>query len=186
MAWPMLCMPHDARGKEDCCKCGCRGWCSLFPVLDVLRWSLSQAAVGTNDTRRHDGSQFDPILDARRTLSPAHDTHTSTIPTFTRRCSAHRHEIYAHLTRSHIAYARGPQKVYETSSGGCGCLCLCVSGDARGFLLGGSLSAAIAWPVVLLLQSCGQIGLHWLRPWDTGRGHIIGTRVSCVHAPETQ
>jgi hypothetical protein len=91
------CMPHDARGKEDCCKCGCRGWCSLFPVLDVIRWSLSQAAVGTNDTRRHDGSQFDPMLDARRTLPPQHTTHTTHVHPPSKHVHVHNVHVQMHL-----------------------------------------------------------------------------------------
>eukprot|EP00959_Pyramimonas_sp_CCMP1952_P067548 1410007-Pyramimonas_sp.AAC.1 len=26
--------------KSELCSCGCRGWCSVFPILAMLRWSI--------------------------------------------------------------------------------------------------------------------------------------------------
>ncbi len=33
--------------KSNMCKCGCRGWCSLWPVFDLIRWSFAQLARGS-------------------------------------------------------------------------------------------------------------------------------------------
>jgi len=40
------------------CRCGCRGWCSIFAALDVLRWSLEQASSGVYPTRGY----YDEVL----------------------------------------------------------------------------------------------------------------------------
>lgn len=44
--------------KSELCKCGCLGWCSLWPVLAFLEWSFAALATGTKPTRRHDGRPF--------------------------------------------------------------------------------------------------------------------------------
>ena len=33
-------------GKDDMCKCGCRGWCTWFPILLTLAWDLIALAHG--------------------------------------------------------------------------------------------------------------------------------------------
>ena len=33
--------------KRTLCKCGCRGWCSVFSILDCIRWSLTVLAGST-------------------------------------------------------------------------------------------------------------------------------------------
>ena len=46
---PKLMPPSSAfaRGSEDMCRCGCRGWCSIYPLLDAWVQDLDklQAAM---------------------------------------------------------------------------------------------------------------------------------------------
>ena len=44
--------------KSDMCTCGCLGWCSIYPVLTFLAWSLRSLAAGVAPARRHDGEAF--------------------------------------------------------------------------------------------------------------------------------
>jgi len=44
--------------KRLLCRCGCRGWCSLWRIYDWLADSLRHAADGAFPTERHDGSEF--------------------------------------------------------------------------------------------------------------------------------
>ena len=44
--------------KSSLCQCGCRGYCTLYPVLNVLRWSIGVMATGYFPTARHDGSSW--------------------------------------------------------------------------------------------------------------------------------
>ena len=46
--------------KSRMCKCGCRGWCSLWAIWTWIQWCLSLLARGLNPTRRHDGSPWLP------------------------------------------------------------------------------------------------------------------------------
>ena len=47
------------RKEDECGKlCGCHGWCTLGPLLWVLKWSLNLGAEGEFAHRRHDGSPF--------------------------------------------------------------------------------------------------------------------------------
>ena len=32
--------------KHEVCRCGCKGWCTFWPLLDVLRWDLNVGATG--------------------------------------------------------------------------------------------------------------------------------------------
>ena len=41
--------------KEYCCKCGCRGRCTLDAMLRVFVWSLKFLCAGVNPSMRHDG-----------------------------------------------------------------------------------------------------------------------------------
>ena len=43
----------------DQCRCGCRGWCSTQPLLQVLAWSLQALADGRRPSCRHDGTAFE-------------------------------------------------------------------------------------------------------------------------------
>ena len=44
--------------KSSLCQCGCRGYCTLFPVLNVLRWSIGVMETGYFPSARHDGSSW--------------------------------------------------------------------------------------------------------------------------------
>ena len=52
--------------KSDFCRCGCRGWCSLYPVLLFLSWSLKAMASGMWPCRRHDGADWQGEDENRR------------------------------------------------------------------------------------------------------------------------
>ena len=53
--------------KKEMCKCGCRGWCSIRPVLEFFRWSFSALAAGAFPAGRHDGRPFTTEQDEGRT-----------------------------------------------------------------------------------------------------------------------
>jgi hypothetical protein len=53
--------------KGDLCRCGCRGWCSIFPIWQFLTWSLSSLAQGVFPSARHDAAPW-PETDAARQL----------------------------------------------------------------------------------------------------------------------
>ena len=44
--------------RSEMCQCGCRGWCSLWPVFKWLQWSFQGMMVGVHPECRHDGSPF--------------------------------------------------------------------------------------------------------------------------------
>ena len=47
--------------RSNTCKCGCRGWCSLWPLFSMLSWSLSAMASGRYPLTAHDGGALDPL-----------------------------------------------------------------------------------------------------------------------------
>jgi hypothetical protein len=44
---------------RDFCRCGCRGWCSVYPILLSLSWSAHAMVSGQRPLLKHDGSCFD-------------------------------------------------------------------------------------------------------------------------------
>ena len=54
--------------KSEMCKCGCKGWCTIWVVLEFLRWSLEHLRLGKCPPTRHDGSEFHADTDAVRSL----------------------------------------------------------------------------------------------------------------------
>ena len=54
--------------KSDMCVCGCKGWCTLYPVYVKLAWSLGALAKGRMPSERHDGSAWRES-DATRALT---------------------------------------------------------------------------------------------------------------------
>ena len=40
------------------CKCGCRGNCTLYVIMEFLRWSIESMAKGTMPSCRHDNSEW--------------------------------------------------------------------------------------------------------------------------------
>ena len=57
--------------KSDLCKCGCRGWCSIYPIFCFLRWSFMALAAGAFPCARHDDSAWQSNDSARSTLAGA-------------------------------------------------------------------------------------------------------------------
>eukprot|EP00959_Pyramimonas_sp_CCMP1952_P272388 5694953-Pyramimonas_sp.AAC.1 len=39
--------------KSDECQCGCRGWCSIYPLLKGIAWQLGAMAAGKRPDRMH-------------------------------------------------------------------------------------------------------------------------------------
>lgn len=52
--------------KRHVCNCGCRGWCTLFPIYQMIAWSLRALAAGEYPATRHDGEPFAPSSDVQR------------------------------------------------------------------------------------------------------------------------
>ena len=52
--------------RGEACKCGCRGWCSLCPLLSMLAWSLKSLARGRHPTTGHAAGHLDAV---RQTLA---------------------------------------------------------------------------------------------------------------------
>jgi hypothetical protein len=44
--------------KKIVCRCGCKGWCTWFPVLQFIHWVFANLSRGTYPHDRHDGSAF--------------------------------------------------------------------------------------------------------------------------------
>ncbi len=40
------------------CNCGCRGWCSCFPIQDLIAWSVKALGNGVHPSTRHDGGDW--------------------------------------------------------------------------------------------------------------------------------
>jgi len=56
--------------SRDLCRCGCRGMCTIAPVLDHLAWSFRVLGQGVRPSRRHDGEPWrsaDPLGAAQDT-----------------------------------------------------------------------------------------------------------------------
>ena len=47
---------------NDLCKCGCRGWCTLHPLLLSVAWSMKVLVQGQRPTTRHDIALLDDQL----------------------------------------------------------------------------------------------------------------------------
>lgn len=45
--------------KSELCSCGCRGWCSIFPILAMLRWSVVAMLSGRHPDAMPCGSDWD-------------------------------------------------------------------------------------------------------------------------------
>ena len=58
--------------KSELCRCGCRGWCSLFAVMCFPEWSFEAAAGGARPGRMYNGDAWpdDHELAQRFSSSP--------------------------------------------------------------------------------------------------------------------
>jgi hypothetical protein len=52
--------------KSELCRCGCRGWCSLFPLFAMMRWSFSALTSGKYPTTNHTNG---PLEGARKEVA---------------------------------------------------------------------------------------------------------------------
>eukprot|EP00959_Pyramimonas_sp_CCMP1952_P410642 8605605-Pyramimonas_sp.AAC.1 len=48
------------------CRCGCRGWCSMYVILFYIRWLLEVLRNGIRPTRMHDGSEICAVVKEQR------------------------------------------------------------------------------------------------------------------------
>ena len=55
--------------KSKLCRCGRRGWCSLFELFRFLRWSVDSLAVGAFPRCRHSGEAFFAAEGARAAVA---------------------------------------------------------------------------------------------------------------------
>eukprot|EP00969_Alexandrium_andersonii_P208806 9222059-Alexandrium_andersonii.AAC.1 len=55
--------------KSITCACGCRGWCTFFPILEFLRWSLWALAMGVFPAAGPGDRPFPASDDRRRDLA---------------------------------------------------------------------------------------------------------------------
>ena len=46
--------------KSELCACGCRGWCSVSPVLSMIRWSVLALQQGTWPEEQPNNEPWDP------------------------------------------------------------------------------------------------------------------------------
>ena len=44
--------------RSNLCKCGCRGWCSFWPVFDFVRWSFAALGLGNYPEFCWDGTAW--------------------------------------------------------------------------------------------------------------------------------
>ena len=57
--------------KSKLCKCGCRGWCSVYAIFSMVRWSLECLAIGRFPAMRHDNTPWTEQDDKRASMSGA-------------------------------------------------------------------------------------------------------------------
>ena len=56
---------------QDLCKCGCRGWCSIAPMMAFLAWSLRALATGQRPALRDGGTRWNhsgPLQELARNI----------------------------------------------------------------------------------------------------------------------
>ena len=54
---------------SDFCACGCRAWCTLYPVLAAISWMFAAFATGVSPSHRHDGAPW-AVGDALGVVTP--------------------------------------------------------------------------------------------------------------------
>ena len=58
-----LILPHRKRIR---CACACKGWCSMYAALELVKWHLKTFVEGMHPRRRHDNTEWsatDPCCD---------------------------------------------------------------------------------------------------------------------------
>lgn len=46
--------------KLDVCRCGCKGWCALYPLFHAIAWMFSMLQSGRSSLTKHDGRPWAP------------------------------------------------------------------------------------------------------------------------------
>ena len=44
--------------KSESCRCGCRGWCTIYPIMLMMSWSFKALLRGKRPDRDHEGHSF--------------------------------------------------------------------------------------------------------------------------------
>ena len=44
--------------RRNICRCGCKGWCSYYPLFSTLLWSIRCLSLGVFPDTRHDNSDW--------------------------------------------------------------------------------------------------------------------------------
>ena len=47
--------------KSAFCKCGCKGWCTIYPILLFIAWAIAAMDAGRRPATRHDGSPWEGV-----------------------------------------------------------------------------------------------------------------------------
>ena len=55
--------------KKDMCRCGCRGWCSVRPIMQFLHWSFAALAQGAFPAATHVGAPWPETEERRASLA---------------------------------------------------------------------------------------------------------------------
>ena len=55
--------------KKIVCNCGCRGWCTYYPILLWIAWCIECMAKGRFPDRRHDSTPFADLHDELRAVA---------------------------------------------------------------------------------------------------------------------
>ena len=55
--------------KSDFCSCGCKGWCSIYPIFQVLAWQFTHLQSGCYPSERHDGKEWGNTDELRASMS---------------------------------------------------------------------------------------------------------------------
>ena len=56
--------------KRDLCRCGCKGYCSLYPTLSFVEWSIASLVSGMYPATRHDGPWEDGSVGKQFSCQP--------------------------------------------------------------------------------------------------------------------
>ena len=62
-------MPVALLRQSELCRCGCRGWCSLYALFSYLTWTLLCCAEGRYPLERHDSSPWTELDHVRESLA---------------------------------------------------------------------------------------------------------------------
>jgi hypothetical protein len=52
--------------KSECCTCGCKSWCTIRPMFEMLAWSCEAMLRGVHPVLQHDGQPWDAASESGR------------------------------------------------------------------------------------------------------------------------